>query len=288
MPFWHINGTLTTAEIKSQMQASRDKSGFGGVAVLPVFETKPSYLSDEYFARYGDILNTARDLGMEVILYDDTGFPSGSAGGKFRKLFPNDTMKRLDMAEDDARGPADYSKDLPAGSLMGIVAMNTQTWQRLDITAAASAGKVTWKVPDGLWKIMIFTCVKSGNRLVDFLSAESVDKFIPFTYGEYFKRFPEHFGTTIRRDFFDDVGFYAQTRPWTPAFNEKFQKKFGVSPVSLYPALWHDIGPDTAAARVALFGFRGDLLAEGYPGRVSAWCRAHGIQSQGQRSRYCG
>ncbi len=281
MPFWHLNGTLTTAEINAQLKATRDQSGFGGVAVLPVGQTLPKYLSDDYFARYGDILRAARELGLEVILYDDTGFPSGSAGGQLQQLFPDDTMKRLDLAEADVQGPADFSRELPAGTLMGVVAMNTQTWQRLDITAAASGGKVTWKVPAGPWKIMLFTCLKSGNRLVDFLSAESVDKFIPLTYGEYIKRFPSHFGTTIQRNFFDDVGFYAQTRPWTPAFNEKFQKKHGVSPVPLYPALWYDIGPDTAAARVALHAFRAELLAEGYPARVGAWCRAHGLQSSG-------
>ena len=281
MPFWHINGTLTTAEIKAQLTATRDQSGFGGVAILPVGEMRPKYLSDEYFARYADILNTARELGLEVILYDDTGFPSGSAGGQLKELFPDDTMKRLDLVEADVQGPADFVRELPAGALMGVVAMNTQTWQRLDLTSAVAGGKVAWQVPAGSWKIMLFTCIKSGRILVDYLSAESVDKFIPLTYGEYFKRFPSYFGTTIRRNFFDDVGFYAQVRPWTPAFNEKFQKKYGVSPVPLYPALWHDIGPDTAAARVALHDFRAELLAEGYPARVSAWCRAHGLQGSG-------
>ena len=281
MPLWHINGTMTTAEIQSQLRDSRDKSGFGGVAVLPVGNTQPKYLSDDYFARYGDILSTARDLKMEVVFYDDTGFPSGSAGGKMQSLYPDDTMKRLDLTEMDVQGPAEYTQVLPAGVFMGAVAMNTQTWQRVDITASVADGKVSWKVPAGHWKIMLFTCIKSGKSLVDFLSAESVDKFISLTYDEYFKRFPEYFGTTIRRNFFDDVGFYGQVRPWTPGFNEKFKKKFGVSPVLLYPALWYDIGPDTAAARVALFDFRAELLAEGYTARVNDWCRAHGIKNSG-------
>jgi len=281
MPLWHINGTMTTAEIQSQLRDSRDKSGFGGVAVLPVSNTQPKYLSDDYFARYGDILSTARDLKMEVVFYDDTGFPSGSAGGKMQTLYPDDTMKRLDLTEMDVQGPTEYTQALPAGVFMGAVAMNTQTWQRVDITASVADGKVSWKVPAGHWKIMLFTCIKSGKNLVDFLSVESVDKFISLTYDEYFKRFPEYFGTTIRRNFFDDVGFYGQVRPWTPGFNEKFKKKFGVSPVPLYPALWHDIGPDTAAARVALFDFRAELLAEGYTARVNDWCRTHGIQNSG-------
>ena len=281
MPLWHINGTMTTAEIEAQLRDSHDKSGFSGVAVLPVGNTLPKYLSDDYFARYGDILSTSRKLGMEVIFYDDTGFPSGSAGNKMKELFPESTMKRLDLVEEQVQGPADYSRALPEGTLMGVVAMNTQTWKRVDITASVSGNRVLWKVPEGTWKIMLFTCVKSGNRLVDFMSPEAVDTFITLTYDAYLKRFPDHFGTTIQRNFFDDVGFYSQTRPWTPGFNEKFQKKYGFSPVTLYPALWGDIGPDTAAARVALFDFRAELLAEGYPARVGDWCRAHKIQSSG-------
>ncbi len=282
MPFWHMNGTLTTAEIKAQMQATRDQSGFGGLAVLPVKETKPEYLSDDYFASYADILNTARELGMEVILYDDTGFPSGSAGGKLKELYPDDVMHRLDLAETDVTGPVDFSAAVPAdGKLVGVVAMNAKTFQRTDITASVSGGKVSWKAPEGAWKIMIFTCMSMGKPQVDYMSAESVDKFIPLTYGEYFKRFPEFFGSTIKRNFFDDVGYVFKPRPWTPAFGEKFQKTYGYSPVTLYPALWHDIGPETSAARVTLFGFCGELLAEGYPARVTEWCHAHGIQSQG-------
>lgn len=281
MPLWHLHGTLTRENSEAQLRDSRDKSGFGGVAVLPMGKMQPTYLSDDYFARYGEILNTSRELGMEVILYDDTGFPSGSAGGQLNKLYPDQTLKRLDLTEEDVHGPADYEKALPEGTLMGVVALNTQTCERIDITGAVKDGKLTWRAPAGTWQVMIFTCVKSGVQLVDYLSAEAVDKFIPLTYGEYAKRFGPHLGKTIQRNFFDDVGFYARDRPWTPEFNEKFKKKLGYSPVPLYPALWRDIGPETAAARIALFSFRAELLSEGYPARVQAWCRAHGLQNSG-------
>ncbi len=46
---------------------------------------------------------------------------------------------------------------------------------------------------------------------------------------------------------------------WTPAFNQNFEKKYGYSPMKYYPALWYDIGPETAAARNALYGFRAQL-----------------------------
>ncbi len=281
LPLWHLNGTLTQAEIAAQLQASRDASGFAGVAVLPVKETQPEYLSEAYFERYGDILETCTRLGMKVVFYDDIGFPSGSAGGLMRKRFPDDTACRLDNTETNITGPAEWERALPLGTLMGAVAMNTQSKQRRDISASARDGRIAWTVPAGQWTLMLFTCVRAGGH-VDYLCPESIDKFFSLTYDAYYTRFAPHFGTTIGMTFFDDVGVRgAERRTWTPAFNEKFEKKYGVSPVAFYPALWHDIGPDTEAARVALFGFRAELLAEGYPRKVHEWAAAHGLQSSG-------
>lgn len=280
-PLWHMNGKLTTEEITKQLRASREQSGFAGVAVLPVTATEPKYLTEEYFARYGDILETCKQLGMKVVFYDDINFPSGSAGGLMARQFPDDTTCRLDNSETNITGPGAWETALPKGIFMGAVAMNMQTRERRDISSNARDGRIAWPVPAGPWKIMLFTCVRIGGS-VDYLCPESIEKFFSLTYDEYFKRFKPHFGSTIYMTFFDDVGVRrAERRNWTPAFNEKFKRKHGFNPVEYYPALWHDIGPDTEAARVALFGFRAELLAEGYPRKVHEWAAAHGILSSG-------
>jgi hypothetical protein len=280
-PLWHLNGKLTTAEIAAQLKDSRDKSGFAGVAVLPVTATEPKYLSEEYFARYGDILETSKQLGMKVVFYDDVNFPSGSAGGLMAKRFPDDVICRLDNLETTLTGPQAWEQALPKGIFMGAVAMNMQSHERHDISANVRGERIAWQAPAGEWRIMIFTCVRTSG-CVDYLSPESVKKFFSLTYDEYYKRFAPYFGATITMTFFDDVGLRkAERRNWTPAFNEKFQRQHGFSPVTYYPALWHDIGPDTEAARVALFDFRAELLAEGYPRLVHEWAAAHGIQSSG-------
>jgi hypothetical protein len=36
-------------------------------------------------------------------------------------------------------------------------------------------------------------------------------------------------------------------RMWTPEFNRGFEKRYGFNPMKYYPALWYDIGPNTAA-----------------------------------------
>jgi hypothetical protein len=77
--------------------------------------------------------------------------------------------------------------------------------------------------------------------------------------------------------------YYAQGRAWTPAFNSRFEARYGFSPALYYPALWYDIGPETAEARNYLFGFRTDLYAEGYPKMVSDWSIRHGIKATGHQ-----
>jgi len=99
VPFWHINGELTTGEIRKQLQDAKELANFSGVTVLPLSDraenrpgTSPQFLSEAYFDRYFDILNTAKELKMQVILYDDIDFPSGMAGGKLEALHPEFTL----------------------------------------------------------------------------------------------------------------------------------------------------------------------------------------------------
>ena len=281
IPLWALNGKLTREEIASQLKAARDISGFAGVAVLPVRHTEPEYLTEDYFARYGDILETSKELGMSVVFYDDVDFPSGTAGGRMKEKFPDHIASRLDNSESNVTGPKDWKKALPEGIFMGAVAMNTKSLERRDISEHVADGSLAWQVPVGQWRIMIFTCVRHGEH-VDYLNPDSVDRFCTLTYDQYYKRFPSHFGSTITMNFFDDINIRELSyRNWTPDFNKKFKAQKGFSPVEYYPALWYDIGPNTTAARVALHDFRAELMTEGFPRKVNEWCSKHGIRSTG-------
>jgi len=281
-PLWFWNGLLTTSEINTQMENSK-KSGYYGFGILPSPGMVPSYLSEDYFSRYGDALNKAKELGLKMCLYDEYWFPSGNVGSTFGSVYPQDTAKRLDMLVEDVNGPVVYEKTILPGTLMGVVAMDNTTKARVDITSNINDGKLIWKVPSGSWKIMIFTCVKDKWEYVDYLNPASVAKFIKLTHERYYKKFSEHFGTTIDTAFYDEPTFYhiPNGRMWTDRFNTAFQREYGFSPVQFYPALWYDIGCDTAAARNALFGFRAQLYATGFPKVINDWCSKHGIQSTG-------
>jgi hypothetical protein len=290
MPFWHINDSMTTEGIRAQMKDANGV-GFTGVSLLPLASsgtkkgTSPQFLSEGYFKCYQDLLDVAGELDMEVIVYDDNDFPSGMAGGKLEKEFPESTMKRLDKIEQEITGPAVFSDTVKAVKLMAAVAMNTKTLERIEISGFVKNGILSWQVPAGTWKIMLFPMVKDSFHkkylCVDFMDTTAVRHLINLTYDVYAKRFGKYFGNTIKMTFFDDVGFWRHPHNWTGSFNEKFKELNGYDPKAFYPALWHNIGPETEAIRNAFFKTRAELLAEGHPKLVAEWNARQGLKSTG-------
>jgi hypothetical protein len=291
-PLWFWNNTeVTETGVTEQMQAMRDQCGYGGFGVVPFGKKfQPEYLSEVYFQIYGTMLTKAKELGMTVSLYDEFGFPSGSAGAfnegdntpRFQLNYPEQTIKRLDKVEEEINGPVWVEKKIPGGKLLGIVAMETSKLKRIDITSRVSNGILKWKVPAGNWKIMFFSSVLDGLPIVDYLNPAYVKNFIKMAHEAYYSHFKDFFGSVIGGTFFDEPSmFHAKFRMWTDLFNEKFKKRYGFSPVLLYPALWYDIGAETQSARNLLFGFRAELYARGFTREVNDWSVAHGITATG-------
>ena len=113
-PLWFWNNTnVTAAEVEAQLQGNRDQSGYGGLAPLPFGASfAPKYLGEEYFALYGAAVKKARQLGMFLTIYDEYGFPSGSGGAnmgdgipRFKNMYPDATLRRLDKYKEDVTGP---------------------------------------------------------------------------------------------------------------------------------------------------------------------------------------
>ena len=292
MPFWHMNGELTTQGIQKQMKDAKELAGFSGISVLPLAPKKngkpgtmPKFLTPQYINRFQDVLNTAEELDMQVILYDDNDFPSGMAGGKMGELFPQHTMKRLDKVEKLANGPSNFKDKIPNGKLLSTVAMNPKTLERIVLNDYIKNGILVWKVPKGSWKIMYFTLVKDSYHkafpVVDYMDTTAVREMISMTYDVYKENFGSYFGNTIKMTFFDDVGFWKHPRTWTGLFNDKFEELNGYDPKPWYPALWYNIVPETEAVRHAFFNTRAELLAEGFPKLVGEWTKKNGLKDTG-------
>ena len=252
-----------------------------------------AYLSEEYFRFYRIAIEEGQRIGFpDSMIYDELGYPSGIAGGLFYSKYPELAEKSLEITEQTVTGPADVQLPIPRPLYLGAVMMNLDSFERIDISDRKSGNVVECQVPKGNWKVMAFylnddfrpASAKGGS--VDYLDRDAVAKYIAINFEPYYTHLKEFFGTVIKRTFYDEPSMsYVDGRLWTPNFNQEFQKKYGYSPMKDYPALWYNIGPDTAAARNALFGFRTELFASNYIGQVAEWCEKHGIKMAGHQDQ---
>lgn len=286
-PLWFWNNIPNEEETREIVKRCKE-SGYAGLAILPAFpQAEMKFMSPEYLEQYRVAADAAKEHGLKLCLYDEYWFPSGSAGGLLREKHPEHLCKRLDMAGLTLEDSGEGSLKIPDGVLMGCVAMNVRTLKRTNITSSAKDGVLRWKKPsddDDAYKIMAFVCVPDGQRdLVDYLEAESVQAFLELTYAAYQKALSEHFGTTIDSAFYDEPMLYTPGagRAWTPRFNEYFEKRLGYDPVPLYPAMFFDIGDETASARNALFGFRATLFSESFVKTIVDWLKPYGMPLTG-------
>ena len=251
-----------------------------------------AYLSDDYFKLYRAAIEKGLELGFKCsTLYDEWAYPSGMVEGLFYSKYPQDCAKSLEMDEADVEAGQSrkVSLAMPSnGIYIGAVAMNMDSYERRDVSGRFKDGTLVCKVPSGRWKVMLFyldpsfTPRSQKGGFVDYLDKDAVAKYIDLNFEPYYRHLGEFFGTVIRRTFYDEPTMMLNDgRMWTATFNAGFKARYGYDPMTLYPALWYNIGEDTAAARNALHKYRTELFAENYIGQVSEWCRAHGIKGGG-------
>lgn len=252
------------------------------------------YLSDDYFRLYRVAIEEGiKDHFPLSMLYDEWEYPSGIVGGQFFSRHPDLAAKSLEEVERDATGPSRVTLSVPSGPYLGAVLMNLDTYERRDVSDRRGAdGVVRCAVPAGRWKLMAFYLngkFRPASRkggCVDYLDRQAVAVYLKMSYQKYYDHLGQYFGTVIKRSFYDEPSMHlVDGRMWSPHFNQDFERKYGYSPMTLYPALWYDIGPDTAAARNALFGVHAEEYSENYIGQVAKWCADHGIKLAGHQDQ---
>jgi hypothetical protein len=294
---WAYNlGNVTDSLLISKVQELA-QNGYGGFSPIadgarartPHIE----YLGDEYFRLNRVLASEAKKHGLSVILYDDSSCSTGCLGGQFNAKYPQYAAKSLEMAEKDATGPGRVELAIPKGIYLGAVMMNRDTFELRDITDHRTEdSRLVSQVPKGDWKVMVFylnpDAVARGDRagFVDYLDEDAMNAFLAASYDQHYQHLKEYYGNVIKMSYYDEPAMHnADGRLWTPGFNTNFARKFGYSPMKYYPALWYEIGPQTAAARNALFGFRAQLYADNLVGKLNRWCADHGIQLTGHQDQ---
>ena len=275
VPFWFLNGYMEEWHIVREFEMMHEK-GIDEVIVHPRYGLQTEYLSDDWFELFGLCVREAKKQKMHIWIYDELNWPSGTAGMTVMEHDPNYQSKflhvesmPLDEIQLDSFVPGKYmiAANVEAGSI-------TKTRLLTDIESI--------KGLTGEWRI--FNCTLDYDKFyVDTLSFEAVNHFKTVTYDEYYKRFSDEFGETIRAIFTDEpsiywvsVGYDDCNLPYTDDFFKTFEERFGYSPAQMIPYLFYP-GREGTAFRADYWDHAGFLFNQRYHANLSGWCREHGV-----------
>lgn len=275
VPFWFLNGRVDEWHIVREFEMMADK-GIGDVIVHPRYGLQCEYLSDEWFTIFGWCVREAKKHGMFVWIYDELNWPSGTAGNTVMKINPHYRSKYL-AVESTRLGEIDFDSFEPgkymiAANIEGGIVTKTRVLEDVDAARGLT----------GDWRL--FNCkLKYDDFYIDTLSFDAVNCFKHVTYDEYYKRFGDEFGKSIRAAFTDEpsiywvsVGYDDWNLPYTDDYFSTFEAKYGYSPVSMIPHLFHP-GSKGTAFRADYWEHAGYLFNERYHGNLGGWCRDHGV-----------
>jgi hypothetical protein len=316
MPFWFWNDDLDEAELVRQIRAFHAK-GFGGFVPQARIglSRRVGYLTDEFFRLMRVAVAEAARLGMQVVLYDEGSYPSGSAQGRVVAENPDYAARCLIALHTTIRGPArGYWHPNPGRALgdelvcavlgreVAPDALDPDSLTCLEVQAPELVG---YDLPAGDWRLVAVWNVYSGGTISgvfaeeedqhasappagDILNPEAVACFLRHTHDQYYAHLREHFGRTIVAMFTDEPmvlgrGARRGPDPWpfTGGFLDELQAEWDQDVRRWLPALWLDCGPRTAQFRQAYTRVVHTRLDRVFYTAQSRWCHDHGIALTG-------
>lgn len=259
VPFWFWNGLQTEAEITRQVTLAA-AGGLRGLAIHARAGNRVPYLSDHWLLLVRHACVQAREQGLEIWIYDEDGYPSGTAANSIQ-----------------ARRP-----DLVQSFLSFRHATATQACReprRLRVFAAADPDlPVDPAALPPETEVLLFSVGRVG-RYVDTLRPETARLFLELTHERYRTSLGEFFGNPITAFYTDDVNYlmeFAGGLPYTPGLEPAFRERFGAGLLDRLPLLVEDL-PGSRELRIQYRQLLQELFLRHFVRPVRDWCARHGL-----------
>lgn len=296
LPFWFWNGDMDEKEMEWQLKEYKDK-GIPGLFIHGRFGEKLGYLSDKWFERVKFAVKKGKEIGLDIWVYDEMNWPSGTAERQVLAKYPHLTQKYLEVVALNVDGPlftfleATDSRYVNTGDSKPIAAFactekefKTHINNLIDLTPNLSFNKVIpWEAPEGKWRLLYFL-EKEVPYYIDTLNPESTNRFIELTHEKYKSAVGEDFGSTVPGFYTDEpamhyyhVGVDNFVVPWSGKMFKIFREKRGYDLKPFLPALYFDMGEKTAQIRYDFWRTLTEQYAETYYRRIRNWCTDNGV-----------
>lgn len=314
MPFWFWNDDLQDDELIRQVRDLHD-AGCGGFVLhpRPGLSARVGYLTPEFFRLAQLVVEEAARLGMQVVLYDEASYPSGSACGRIVAEDPTLAARCLWMREQPVLPGQRFVTPLRTAQLthrfVAAVAARSNDQGGIvseSLTVCEPREHEIIEMPgEGFDRLMVFWDSYSGGTMrgigdeqddghatapaaADILNPKVTQRFLELTHDRYYEALSEHFGQTVVAMFTDEPSPMGRDpkrspppQPYSPGLFDQVAARWPDDVKKWLPALWHDCGERTDAFREAYARGVQDRLNLHFYAPMHDWCAQHEIALTG-------
>ncbi len=252
-PFWSWNDTLEKEELEKQITAMKN-NGIEGFFMHARGGLKTKYLGDEWFQMVEACLDKAEQLGMQAWIYDENGWPSGSANGQVSALGVKHQQKMLKW---EIYHETVFDERIISEERILI------TFQKTD-----SGFLLTDRMEQGVYVFYY----EVNPHYIDPFSEETIAEFLHDTHEKYYDRFGERFGKSLEGFFTDEPQY--RLSPWSFCFQEEFEKRYGYELLPVLPLLFFDES-GYEAVRSDYWEMVSELFRLNFIKQMYDWCTEH-------------
>ena len=286
---WSWNDVVTEEGIVARLK-DMQKAGIGAVYVLPepkefrpvTMKTnmQPEYLTDEFMNMMHFFVQTAEKMGFQVWLYDEGGWPSGSACTQIVKKRPDLRRKCIYPMQVELSAGMEYVPPVHHKNFLASFCKGQDG--RLERIQDAL-------IMDGTTQVIEYRCMaptlkyaESEEFFADILHPDTAKLFLELTHEKYYKALEEYFGVFIPYMFDDEPG--VDHFAWEPGLETMFFEAYGYDILNYLPVLTEQKAVSNATEKKALSDWRmliSKLAIQNFFLPIRDWCREHRILSIG-------
>lgn len=258
VPFWFFNDSFDKERIRRQLEDYADK-GVSALVLHPRIgiPREIPYLSEAYFEVVRYVVETAAQLDMKIVLYDEGMYPSGSAHGMVAAADPGYAAQGIMITQEPGQDQ--------------VIALLSEGRYLVKRATKGTIRGIHFGEDDG---------EKEAPAAADILNPEAVKLFIHLTHDRYYEELKSYFGSTVIGFFTDEpcaLGRNADAfREWAEGMEQEIREEGGHLE-ELEGLFTGEENATTAIYRRLIKRH----LRENFYGALSRWCEEHSIWLMG-------
>lgn len=284
-----------------------DSRGLGGFVVN--MDTKDdhgdpysAYLTEEKsWEILKQFITMATEKGFRVWLYDEKGYPSGSAGKWVYDKNPEFQAQGVICQSICIQG-GKGEKVLEEGELLSVVAIpcssnGLEFSKRINLHKNSNEQSISWSLPEDDWIISAFILkkldwpTKSGYPYVDLLNPLVSREFIKVTHQKYKEVLGSALMDQVEAIFTDEPAFAVNGAanivekypliPWTNDLESIFYDRYGYNVVEQLPKLFFETVEPFYLDRIDYWKLIARMFENHYFKQIGDWCSENKIEFTG-------